>query len=576
MKSFLLTSGPYARFDSFPIEALQQRSRSQSIQRYRVSEHELWISGEDHAGETLPFRDESSWRAFKFTQRTLKRTKLFPRDLERSLGHAAPDAAIAIIRATLSEYEEEASWLFISEAFGAWFLFRDPLGLCPLYVFDDGATLAITNTYRSLLPLLENAELDHEVLAEIATSSFPFDAARTGYKALRRVPAGSYWSRVGDRQQVDSWWTYEEEPLRMPSWADTLQEYRGLLARSVEDRLDNCPIILELSGGLDSSNIAAVASFWTEKHAIQAITWQQTARSEDDPEVVFATQTARRLRIPHTCLLMDDGPRNLPSAPWGNFGPVHLSEQFGSGPAVVLSGHGGDSLFRVRQRDIDRTAKSFSLRQLRNLWLLHKELHGSAPPLFLRHRLLGGRVERVIADRKLPWIPESLHETLAQSHNRATSNLRETGGREAMTSQSNWATIFEISDPGFTGTNLQWRFPYFELPLIRLVDSLPAAPYLLDKMLARHAWKERLPSTVIERPKTLSLSQDADLPAANEFKAWMNSSRTLKLQGSSLDLAKLNRLIEAPERFPRWSRLSARNAVNVVRWFAEYSDFGKI
>lgn len=567
MKSFLLSSEPLGDRGDVVREALAHRAQHHAISA-TSSCYEWLIAGEDDGERAFTTRPGCHWRAHVFSQRPLRETRLFAHEIETKLGEASPGQAMQRLTELLRPHEEESAWVIVNALEGAVIVSRDPLGLCPIYLWEHAGSLVITNTYLALAPWLKQATSDPVSLAEMAVSSFPADRTRTAWNELRRLEPGGIFLWQAGNSRGQRWWNYETPELQALDWPEAIAEYRARMSRAVEARLGALPTILELSGGVDSSGIAAVATLSQRGRPHYAATWYDGA-PEHDLELPLAEETTRRLRLEHWALDLNRADTHLPPAPWGAFVSRGIAERAPSGVHVVLSGHGGDPLSRVTRGDIDRVFRELGLRDLKQAHRMQRLLHGHGPPLFLRHRILGNRMERTSADRRLPWIVPELHDALRARKHAETMEHRAWSGRRAMTELPMWSTVFEISDPGFTGETLRWRFPYFDLELIRFMDSLPAFPFLLNKKLAREAWRERLPERVVDRPKTLAADQSARLPSAEEVERWMASSTARALDGTVLAFPALRRLAKSPADFPRWSQISARNAFQLLRWFSD-------
>ena len=65
-----------------------------------------------------------------------------------------------------------------------------------------------------------------------------------------------------------------------------------------------------------------------------------------------------------------------------------------------------------------------------------------------------------------------------------------------------WENIFMVSDPGFTGVPVVPQFPFFDERLVHFMRNLPPTPWCRGKYLMRAAMANRLPQTLLERPKT--------------------------------------------------------------------------
>lgn len=182
-------------------------------------------------------------------------------------------------------------------AFGVWdherrelFLARDATGIKPLYYAHLGpGRLAFASELKAFaaldgLPF----EPDEEAIQEYLGAGYVWSSARCAVRGVRKLPPGHYL-RVHDRDEGGTpnaspvparWWTPPTpEPLTRPvteaidAAADRLHD---LLARVTAQHLRaDVPVGLLLSGGLDSSVLAALAARALDENgggALQTVT----------------------------------------------------------------------------------------------------------------------------------------------------------------------------------------------------------------------------------------------------------------------------------------------------------------
>lgn len=139
------------------------------------------------------------------------------------------------------------------------FAARDPLGVKPFVYAWDGARLAFASEARALLPALPSPPLaDREALLEVLVAPCFSGVERPAFADLAHLPPGSRLRIAREGLSVERWWRY-------PLTADAPGE--GLAARlaaaltdAVESTLAaDVPVGVFLSGGLDSTAIAAIA-----------------------------------------------------------------------------------------------------------------------------------------------------------------------------------------------------------------------------------------------------------------------------------------------------------------------------
>ncbi len=151
------------------------------------------------------------------------------------------------------------------------FLSRDRFGQKPLYYSEPGpGSIVFASELDALLchPRVE-AEVDPVSIRKYFAYGY-IPAPRSIYRGIQKLPAGFnlVFDLGGDRARVSRYWEFRVEPAlpvpggsearRIEAWGEELLD---LLERAVERRLmADVPLGVFLSGGIDSSAIAALAS----------------------------------------------------------------------------------------------------------------------------------------------------------------------------------------------------------------------------------------------------------------------------------------------------------------------------
>jgi len=142
-------------------------------------------------------------------------------------------------------------------------LMRDRLGIKPLFYARSADTLAFGSEIKAVLAAggVDRA-IDDQALAEYWWYGNAFED-RTIYRNVRSVPPG-HWLIVDDRGvRLEAWWRVEEwlERRSMPCDVhDAATAVRLAVDTAVQRQLvSDVPVGLFLSGGVDSSTIAASA-----------------------------------------------------------------------------------------------------------------------------------------------------------------------------------------------------------------------------------------------------------------------------------------------------------------------------
>src|SRR5262249_55949013 len=145
------------------------------------------------------------------------------------------------------------------------FLARDRLGVRPLFYTTTGGRLVFASEIKAILTQRQiRAEIDPSVLGEIFTFWAPL-SPQTIFRGIREIPPGHFLVARNGEVVVERYWQLEfpdanAEPGFSSDGQETcLEEFSELLVDAAKIRLRaDVPVGAYLSGGLDSSTIAAV------------------------------------------------------------------------------------------------------------------------------------------------------------------------------------------------------------------------------------------------------------------------------------------------------------------------------
>ena len=452
-----------------------------------------------------------------------------PRDLAAKLGERPPASAASLIGAAYARWSTHLTDHLSGEfAFALWdpreqtlLCARDGLGLRLLYVAESPGAIVVTNVLEAALrhPQISGA-LDEAGLVAFLAHGGAADHVRTCYRDVKVLPPGHTLAIDARRLSDTRMWRHWHFPV--PDGArrtgdSILEEYRARLADAVRDRTDANGTSIFLSGGLDSTTMAAAAKEVAPPGTLHALTTRYR-RYVDDIELPFTRAAAEHLDLPLTVLDADahepwqvdpaDPPLAAPLdepmlADWRD--ALACAAQHGT---AALYGEDGDALLRppgwrgLRNAgsigSIGLAAARYALSAGRRpyLGLRWRERLGIAPR---RHHVLPEWLaadarkilDNVRTDSILGCVPNELppHPTRQEAQVILTSTT---------ISRSFAATIA----PETTLRPVELRFPILDTRLIELVMSVPAIPWCQHKTLPRRAYRGRLPAAVIDRPKT--------------------------------------------------------------------------
>ena len=237
------------------------------------------------------------------------------------------------------------------------FLVRDRLGVKPLYYITRPSGLAFSSEIRSLI---ESGwcvpRLDHETVWQYLLYQFA-PTNRTPLAGVVRLPPACVleW-RAESAPRIAAYWHLPVGPPGPPRSLDAAaEEVRALFEDTVSRQLiGDVPMGCFLSGGLDSSGVAAVMADRTSEPLLTYSIGFPTSRDYD--ETRHALRVARHLGTRHTAVAFDEGVlvdrvdaylRDIdePIGDAAMFPTWLLAETAARDVKVVLTGEGADEVF---------------------------------------------------------------------------------------------------------------------------------------------------------------------------------------------------------------------------------------
>src|SRR5215813_9439570 len=232
---------------------------------------------------------------------------------------------------------------------------RDRLGIKPLYyaVKDDG-TLYFASEIKALLEARAiRPELNYDALADYAANRYT-SGQETLFHGVKRLPPGHTLTWREGEIEVDRYWDLRfKKPEERLSEAQYVAQFGELFRECVKSHLmADAPLGMFLSGGIDSSAIAAVMS----RFAREPIKTFSVAFAERDAnELEYARAVARAFKTDHheivvspeqffdrlpALVYQEDEPIAYPSSV-----PLYFVSDLAAGRVkVALTGEGSDEL----------------------------------------------------------------------------------------------------------------------------------------------------------------------------------------------------------------------------------------
>ena len=241
-------------------------------------------------------------------------------------------------------------------------LFRDRMGILPLYYYADSRVFAFASEIKALLPALPQAPaIDEASLVDyLAHRSVP--APHTLFQGITKLPAG-HRLRVGADGRVESerYWAIPEAAGSGTAGsaaiapADAAEQMDTLLRASVQSALvSDVPVGAYLSGGVDSSFIVALMSSIRDGEGVE--TFSAGFGDPRHDELPYARQVSAQLGTQHheVAVTAEDFTDLWPKLTWHRDAPIsepadvavfRLAQVARQHVKVVLSGEGSDELF---------------------------------------------------------------------------------------------------------------------------------------------------------------------------------------------------------------------------------------
>jgi asparagine synthase (glutamine-hydrolysing) len=238
----------------------------------------------------------------------------------------------------------------------AMFLFRDPMGIKPLYYWTppDGG-IVFASELKALLAFPGfRPSLDRRATGQFLEFGYTFENDRTILKGVHKLPPGHFLRvRVNEKLKVEHYFRPKVESNRAARTSNVEEELHGTLEEvTAQHLIADVPVGLLLSGGLDSSLIAALAARQT-----QVRTFTMGFAHSDLDERAHARRVARHIGSEHEEILItapevsEDLQNTIACfddlfADWGTISTRLLYRKCRErGIKVVLVGEGADELF---------------------------------------------------------------------------------------------------------------------------------------------------------------------------------------------------------------------------------------
>ena len=418
------------------------------------------------------------------------------------------------------------------------FCARDHFGVKPFfYTFiDNEFTFSSSLNELRLNPKVSNT------LNEIAVGDYLLfgvnqDLSTTIFKDIQRLPPGHSLTVVNGSIRTRRYWIPENvNEVRFRKPESYVERFSELLSLAVKDRVPTGRVAISMSGGLDSTSLAAIArEHGKDVHAF-AVVYDKLI---PDEERRYSTLAANHLGIPITHLSADryslfdeqvPGDMNQPEP----FLLAPLTAQFhgllrlcANFSPVMLTGYDGDAFMNVPR-----------------------------PPRF---RGVKAKVKNLLAQRgKRAATEGSPYSWLDESFVRR-AGLMERWRKPSMNQASNanplWTALFEGYDPSSTRLNLEVRHPFIDVRLVEFLSAIPVRPWRINKHILRAAMKDKLPDAVLNRRKTPLAGSPALQLVRRASVRWLDSFEVSPQLGAFVNIDRRRPVVEEETSDLLWASL---------------------
>ena len=237
------------------------------------------------------------------------------------------------------------------------FLFRDRVGVKPLYYYFDGKNFAFSSEVRALKVYKNNLEVNKNALCEFFQYGYIFDELSV-YNNIKKVKPAHFLEVNLNKLEIKEkeYWSvlpFFENQFNK-SEKELIDELEELLVDAFSLRMvSDAPVGVFLSGGVDSSIVAAIL----QKHIGNINTFTIGFKENEYNEAPFAKEVAKYigshhiekyLRVNEARDILDMFPK-IYDEPFGDSSgiPTYLVSKIAkqNGVKVVLSADGGDEIF---------------------------------------------------------------------------------------------------------------------------------------------------------------------------------------------------------------------------------------
>lgn len=366
------------------------------------------------------------------------------------------------------------------------FCARDRFGARPFYYARTPTALVFSDSLETVLAHPEVAlELDEQAVADYLATGIYHDAEATIYAHVRRLPpAQTMRCDAHGRITFERYWT-PPPPAPKPR-RDAVAHLEFALKQAIADRIDTPSAIVFMSGGLDSTLLAALTrEVRPDTHLVAGTSVYRTRIA--DVEEPFAEEAARSIGIEIRKYVLDDYP------------PLQALEEnlWTAEPGPLLTAPATRDIYRAAAEDAPVALHGHPADAV-----LAVDLIGYLRALSPKRRI-AELIRYTIARRRPPYFffrprPTAVHKP---SPDWLLAHRKQMPDSDPLASAI-WSSYFEWADPQFTLAPIALVYPWCDARVIEAARELEPIPWLVDKQVSREMLRGRVSERIRTRRKS--------------------------------------------------------------------------
>lgn len=261
----------------------------------------------------------------------------------------------------LAKFNGMFAFAILDNQTGRLFLARDRIGIKPLYYYHKDGVFIFSSEAKAIFKHKIDKSINRDAL-NIYFRLLYVPAPLTIWEYIHKLEPGHYAVVEKGEMIIERYWNIEQKPLIYDK-KYLESEISSLLTESIKMQLmSDRPVGVFLSGGIDSTIIAGVASSFSENIKTFSVGFEKTAQSEKyNNDAKIAQKTSKYFGTTHNeCILSAKDIKNyLKDSIYHMDEPISnhvqavnllLAREASKQVAVVLGGDGGDELFGGYER----------------------------------------------------------------------------------------------------------------------------------------------------------------------------------------------------------------------------------